>query len=111
MGAITRSIAVRRRWVFAQALVAVATVFITSASSMAGDDWVAGVEPSQRPAGAPSIGTVQKAEGWEAQSSHGISKPLPGNVHEILTDQGNWYTPFDHPGMTGPYDIRRWHSG
>ena len=27
----------------------------------------------------------------------------------FLEDQGNWYTPFNHPGMTGRYDIRGWH--
>ena len=40
---------------------------------------------------------------------HGIEPPYPESLR-FLNDQGGWYTPFIAPGMTGPYDIRGWHS-
>lgn len=40
----------------------------------------------------------------------GGEPPYPASLR-FLEDQGAWHTPFTHPGMTGPYDIRRWHGG
>lgn len=40
----------------------------------------------------------------------GVEPPYPASLR-FLEDQGAWHTPFIHPGMTGPYDIRRWHGG
>ncbi len=67
---------------------------------------VAGLTPYQRPANAPVLDTnpVQDAR----QALHGVSSPIPGSL-KFLNDQGGWYTPFTHPGMTGPYDLRAWH--
>lgn len=70
---------------------------------------IAGVNPDQRPAGAPVIKTFQKNDQWYANALHGITLPYPASLH-FLENQGGWYTPFIHRGMTGPYDIRNWHK-
>ena len=69
---------------------------------------MAGIQPSQRPSGAPVIAQVQKGLGWYAQALTGVSQPYPESLR-FLEDQGNWYTPFNHPGMPGRYDIRGWY--
>jgi hypothetical protein len=69
---------------------------------------IAGLQPSQRPHGAPVIQAVHKEPGWYTQALTGISKPYPNSLR-FLEDQGNWYTPFNHPGMHGRYDIRGWY--
>mgnify|MGYP001825508724 CR=1 FL=1 len=75
----------------------------------AGEYPIAGTQPSQRPVGAPVIREVQKPEGWYEQALTGITKPYPASLR-FLENQGNWHTPFNHPGMYGRYDIRGWHS-
>jgi len=70
---------------------------------------VAGTQPSQRPAGAPVIQEVDKPAGWYTRALTGISRPYPASLR-FLEDQGDWYTPFNRPGMPGRYDIRGWHS-
>jgi hypothetical protein len=70
---------------------------------------IAGTNPSQRPLGAPMIQTVQRDPSWYATALTGISKPYPDSLR-FLEYQGNWYTPFNRPGMPGPYDIRGWHQ-
>lgn len=72
-------------------------------------EFVAGSAPSQRPADAPSIAADNKDEAWYQQALRGISAPYPAALC-FLQHQGAWFTPFIHAGMTGPYDIRRWHS-
>lgn len=69
---------------------------------------IAGTQPSERPAGAPVIREVRKPEGWFTVALTGISRPYPTSLN-FLEDQGNWHTPFDHPGMPGRYDIRGWY--
>jgi hypothetical protein len=70
---------------------------------------VAGVEPHLRPANAPVITEFKKDSGWYGQALDGVSQPYPGSLR-FLEDQGAWHTPFNRPGMTGPYDIRGWHQ-
>jgi hypothetical protein len=70
---------------------------------------MAGVDPSQRPQGAPRISEVVRGPDWYARALTGISQPYPASLR-FLEDQGNWYTPFIHPGMPGRYDLRGWHS-
>ena len=70
---------------------------------------VAGVLPDRRPEGAPVILQAHKENGWYTRALTGISKPYPVSL-KFLEDQGNWYTPFNHPGMSGRYDIRGWHQ-
>ena len=70
---------------------------------------IAGVTPWERPAGAPVIEWVRHDQSWYARALTGIAKPWPRSLY-FLENQGNWYTPFNHPGMLPPYDIRGWHS-
>ena len=70
---------------------------------------ISGLAPSQRPANAPAINSVQKDEGWYKKALSGIERPYPWSLR-FLEDQGNWHTPFNRPGMTGVYDIRGWHK-
>ena len=69
---------------------------------------VAGVDPSTRPTGAPEITNVDKDSAWYANALRGVVPPYPYSL-KFLEDQGNWFNPFQKPGMTGPYDIRGWH--
>jgi hypothetical protein len=73
-----------------------------------GASFIAGAEPYQRPAAAPVITTVNHDQDWYMRALHGITRPYPANLR-FLEDQGNWYTPFNHPGATGRYDIRNWY--
>lgn len=70
---------------------------------------IAGVRPWERPAGAPVITEFKKGPEWYQRALTGISKPYPASLR-FLEDQGAWYTPFNHPGMPAPYDIRGWHQ-
>ena len=69
---------------------------------------IAGVNPDQRPRGAPVITTDSHGPAWFQRALHGISEPYPASLL-FLRHQGNWYTPFIQPGMPGRYDIRDWH--
>lgn len=70
--------------------------------------FVAGLVPSQRPASVPAIREFIPSADWRKQSLSGVSKPIPASLG-FLDQQGAWYTPFNHPGMTGYYDLRNWH--
>ena len=70
---------------------------------------VAGTQPYARPVGAPTITTVTHDRGWYERALHGVSQPHPASLR-WLDSQGNWYTPFNRPGMLPPYDIRGWHA-
>ena len=70
---------------------------------------IAGVKPDQRPEGAPVIKEFVKDGAWYKNALNGVDSPYPASLH-FLENQGGWYTPFNHPGMTGPYDIRGWHK-
>ena len=71
--------------------------------------FIAGTTPWERPAGAPVLTEVVKPEGWYQRALTGIEPPYPASLR-FLEDQGNWFTPFIHPGMLPPYDIRGWHA-
>ena len=70
---------------------------------------MAGVDPSQRPQGAPTITEVVRGPDWYKRALTGVSQPYPYSLR-FLEDQGNWSTPFIHPGMPGRYDLRGWFS-
>lgn len=80
-----------------------------AAASAESSVFIAGVHPSERPQGAPVITEMPKDADWYARALTGVEPPYPASLR-FLEDQGPWYTPFDHPGMTGPYDIRGWHE-
>lgn len=86
------------------------TLALVGAASMAAAEYpIAGTAPYQRPEGAPTITAVDHTEAWRDQALTGVSKPYPASLG-FLNDQGNWYTPFNTPGMFPPYDIRGWHK-
>ena len=70
---------------------------------------IAGLTPYERPAGAPVIAEFVKSGDWYEHALTGVSRPYPRSLR-FLEDQGAWYTPFIHPGMTGAYDLRHWHG-
>lgn len=98
-----------KKFVVVVALLVGVTAESGIAASSEGGYPIAGTQPSERPAGAPFILEVQKPPGWYAMALTGISQPYPYSLR-FLEDQGNWYTPFDRPGMHGRYDIRGWYS-
>lgn len=71
--------------------------------------FISGVHPDRRPEGAPVVVGFEKPAAWYEQALHGVSEPYPYSL-KFLEDQGAWFNPFIHPGMTGPYDIRHWHA-
>ena len=96
------------RGLFGASMASLALVAMMN-TAVAADYPIAGVNPDQRPAGAPVITQVDKEGAWYNRALTGISTPYPYSLH-FLENQGNWYTPFIHPGMSTPYDIRGWHS-
>ncbi len=81
-----------------------------AAASSAAAYPIAGVNPSQRPEGAPRITQVNHDAQWYKSAVQGISEPYPASL-KFLESQGNWYTPFNRPGMPGRYDLRGWYAG
>jgi hypothetical protein len=80
------------------------------AVDVSGVRFVAGLAPYQRPEGAPVISDVSHDAAWRARALTGISAPVPASLR-FLDTQGTWYTPFNHPGARGYYDLRQWYSG
>lgn len=88
---------------------AVLAVMMLDAKAALADSFpIAGIDPSQRPEGAPVVTEVTKNAAWYQQALTGVAEPYPGSLR-FLEDQGAWYTPFNRPGMP-PYDIRGWHD-
>lgn len=88
-------------------------VIVVAAASLSagarGEDYpIGGSTPDRRPEGAPVITEVVRDQAWYQEALRGISQPYPPGL-QFLDDQGNWYTPFDRPGMLGRYDLRGWH--
>ena len=96
-----------RRRIFIGAVLA--TMMLDATAALADSYPIAGVDPAQRPAGAPEITEFPKDAAWYQQALTGISEPYPGSL-SFLEDEGAWYTPFNRPGMPPPYDIRGWHD-
>lgn len=91
--------------------VAIVSLVFLGSSAMAESErpFIAGVNPDRRPEGAPKITEMAKDAAWYGHALTGVEAPYPSSLR-FLEDQGAWYTPFTHPGMTGPYDIRGWHK-
>ncbi|MCP8940221.1 hypothetical protein NK718_16975 [Alsobacter sp. SYSU M60028] len=66
------------------------------------------MNPDRRPEGAPTIKSVQHDAAWRARFYKGVAQPYPPGLGEA--DQGDWFTPFNRPGATPPYDLRGWHA-
>ena len=85
-------------------------IFFSVSSATAESEYpIAGVTPWERPAGAPIIQWVQRDKAWFEKALTGISQPYPRSLF-FLDNQGNWYSPFNRPGMLPPYDLREWHQ-
>lgn len=84
------------------------SMMIATGAAIASDYPVAGTAPDRRPENAPVVQKDVRAPTWEDRFFRGVAKPRPASL-SWFADQGSWYTPFDSPGMTGPYDIRNWH--
>ena len=84
------------------------TLVLMPCIAQSGDYPMGGLTPWQRPAGAPVIAAVHHNPAWYTRALTGVRPPYPASLR-FLEDQGNWYTPFNHPGATGPYDIRGWY--
>jgi hypothetical protein len=89
-----------------------ASLLFTADTSLAAESSypVAGTQPDSRPQGAPVMAPLEKNTAWYEHAVTGVESPYPASL-QFLEVQGRWYTPFTHPGMTGPYDIRHWHAG
>jgi hypothetical protein len=91
-------------------LVLSATVLLNLTTTMASaESPIAGLRPSERPVDAPIITSFNKSGQWYRLALTGVEPPYPASLR-FLEDQGAWYTPFTHPGMANPYDLRGWHS-
>jgi hypothetical protein len=99
----------RAKTITIAALVGISVSVFGQAASAGSGFPIAGTQPSQRPQGAPVIETVQRSPDWYQHALTGVSRPYPHSLR-FLEDQGNWYTPFNRPGMPGYYDIRGWYS-
>lgn len=90
-------------------LLVVAGCIAACAPALAAESFpIAGLAPDRRPEGAPVIREFVRPKNWEQQFFYGVSKPHPASLR-WAADQGAWFTPFNHPGMTPPYDLRGWH--
>ena len=101
----------RQARIIRRVLVLGAIVLSAATGNVASEEnlFIAGLHPAQRPENAPVITEVFKDQAWYAKALTGISWPYPNSLR-FLDHQGNWYTPFNRPGMTGHYDIRGWHA-
>ena len=89
------------------AMMALPLIHLAQAADEGG--FVAGTTPDRRPENAPRLTTFEKNDAWYAKARTGVSEPYPASLM-FLANQGGWFNPFTHPGMTGPYDIRGWHA-
>ena len=70
--------------------------------------FVAGLQPHQRTAGAPTMRASDRDRA-AARQFRGIVKPYPQSLG-FASNHGGWFTPFTEPGMTGRYDLRLYHQ-
>lgn len=84
------------------------TLSIGYSAQSASDYPIAGTTPWQRPEGAPVTEWVKHDRPWFEEALTGVTPPYPRSLN-FLDNQGYWYTPFIHPGMLPPYDLRGWY--
>ena len=90
-------------------LLAAVAMLTTIAPVQAEEIFISGIRPDERPAGAPRVVDEPHQRAWYVSALTGLAAPYPRSLY-FLDVQGNWYTPFNLPGMPGPYDIRGWHK-
>lgn len=94
---------------YTSAVLGCGLALLAAISTAHGEPYVAGVKPDRRPEGAPVVNAFVKSPEWYASALKGVTQPVPQSL-SFLDSQGGWFTPFNHPGMTGPYDIRGLHG-
>jgi hypothetical protein len=72
-------------------------------------EFVAGEQPDRRPSAAPVMPEPPGGPERLATLAKGVEAPIPEGVVR-LNVPGRWFTPFERPGMTAPYDLRGWHQ-
>lgn len=96
-----------RLWLLAPLFAFSALPWATQAQETSAAYPVAGLTPWQRPTPAPRLTADPPLN--RKIALHGVSEPVPASIR-FLDNQGGWHTPFTHPGMPGPYDLRGWHA-
>jgi len=84
-------------------------IMATLGTATASEYLITGTTPWQRLENAPVITWVEHDRSWYQKGLTGVSQPYPKSLY-FMDNQGNWYTPFIHRGMTPPYDLRGWHQ-
>lgn len=97
-----------RRLTTVSSVLMIASAFVLSGPVAKAE--IAGLNPSVRPKDAPVITEYPKSKDWYVAALSGVLAPYPQSLN-FLDSQGAWFTPFIHPGMTAPYDLRGWHAG
>lgn len=77
-------------------------------AAIAEEVFVAGVAPDRRPEGAPRVLAPLRPQAWYVAAVKGVEPPYPHSLF-FLDNQGDWYTPFNRPGLLDRYDIRGLH--
>lgn len=68
--------------------------------------YIGGTAPDHR---RDDVAPIRQAPALDRKAAFaGVAQPYPATLG-VFKDQGAWYTPFTHAGMSGPYDIRGWH--
>ncbi len=70
--------------------------------------YIGGMAPDHRREDVPIVKAAQAPD--KNSALRGIDQPPPASLESVVEDQGAWYTPFTRPGMTGRYDIRKYHE-
>lgn len=76
----------------------------TPAASLA---YLAGTQPDRRPP-APKVRSHPSLT--PEKDLKGVNAPFPPSLKKAIASQGGWHTPLTTAGMTGPYDIRGYHT-
>lgn len=98
-----------RMWWSGQVAICVIALGLVTSAAAEPVFFIAGMAPSERPAGAPVIEAFSQTPEWRAEALFGVVEPVPPSL-SWLDDQGAWFNPFLHPGMPAPYDLRGWHA-
>lgn len=83
-------------------------IFLLGTQAFSDENFISGLKPNQRPASAPRVTESPRLDAKKVL--HGIPGEIPESLQKTIDSQGGWFTPLIKPGMTGPYDIREYHS-
>lgn len=70
-------------------------------------DFISGVDPSHR----PEVNKITVSPKLKVENAlSGVEGEIPNSLRRAIDSQGGWYTPLTVAGMSGPYDLRSFHS-